>query len=206
MRHRGVSVTEVSKEELDLRAKTERHQGVLAQLDASEVNTVSVTDLLYRAESAGEDPLIVLLDGIQDPMNFGAILRSAFALGAHGVIIPKNRTARISPVVVRASAGAALHVAVAEVVNLKFAVEELKSNDIWVVATAAEGDPVDAVDVSGPLGVIIGGEAKGVRPHLAAICDHRVSIPQIPDFDSLNASVAAGILLYEAQRQRRGRT
>ncbi len=199
----GVPLREVPTAELDQRAGTDRHQGVLAHLDLNEVELADVSDLLARAEHRGEEPLIVLLDGIQDPMNFGAIVRSAHALGAHGVVIPKNRAAQVTPTVVRASAGAILHVAVARVVNLKHAVEDLREAGVRVVAAAAEGAPADTVDLSGGLGVIVGGEGKGVRPLLVSKCDATVSIPQLPDFDSLNASVAAGILLYEVQRQRR---
>lgn len=199
----GVPVAEVSKEELEARAGSDRHQGVVAQLDVEDVALVEVADLLFRAETRGEDPLIVLLDGIEDPMNLGAILRSAYALGAHGVVIPKNRTARITPAVIRASAGAALHLPVAQVVNVKHAVDELKAHEVLCVAAAAGGQPADETDLAGPLGLVVGGEARGVRPNLTSRCDAVISIPQIPEFDSLNASVAAGILLYEATRQRR---
>jgi len=199
----GVPVAEVSKEELEGRAGSDRHQGVVAQLDADEVSLVDVADLLFRAEARGEEPLIVLLDGIEDPMNLGAIMRSAFALGAHGVVIPKNRAAQISPTVIRASAGAALHLPVAQVVNVKHAVDELKAHDVVCVAAAAGGAPVDDYPLHGPLGLVVGGEARGVRPNLTSRCDAVLSIPQIPEFDSLNASVAAGILLYEVARQRR---
>lgn len=199
----NVPVTEVTKEELETRTGSDRHQGVVAQLDAEEVTLVDVADLLFRAEARGEDPLIVLLDGIEDPMNLGAIIRSAHALGAHGVVIPKNRAAQITPTVVRASAGAALHLPVAQVVNIKHAVDELKAHDVVCVAAAADGVPVDAQRMDGPLGLVVGGEARGVRANLTSRCDAVVSIPQRSEFDSLNASVAAGILLYEITRQRR---
>lgn len=202
----GVALAEVSKEELETRTGSDRHQGVVAQLDVDDVQTVEVSDLLFRAEAQGEDPLVVLLDGIEDPMNLGAIIRSAFAMGAHGVVIPKNRAAQITPTVVRASAGAALHLPVAQVVNVKHAVDELKAHDVVCVAAAAGGEPIDRVPLAGPLGLVVGGEARGVRANLAQRCDAVVSIPQIEAFDSLNASVAAGILLYEATRQRRAAT
>jgi 23S rRNA (guanosine2251-2'-O)-methyltransferase len=201
----GVPLAEVSKDELESRTGSDRHQGVVAQLDVDDVATVDVADLLFRAEAQGEDPLVVLLDGIEDPMNLGAIIRSAFAMGAHGVVIPKNRAAQITPTVVRASAGAALHLPVAQVVNVKHAVDELEAHDVFCAAAAAGGEAADAVDLGGPLGLVVGGEARGVRPNLAQRCDAVVSIPQIEAFDSLNASVAAGILLYEATRQRRNR-
>jgi len=199
----GVPWSEVSKEELEARAGSDRHQGVVAQLDTDDVELVDVVDLLFRAEARFEEPLLVLLDGIEDPMNLGAILRSAYALGAHGVVLPKNRAARVTPTVVRASAGAALHLPIAQVVNVKHALDELKHHDVVCVAAAAGGQAAEDVPLAGPLGLVVGGEARGVRPNLTSRCDFVVSIPQREGFDSLNASVAAGVLLYEIGRQRR---
>lgn len=198
----GVSVIRMSRRELDQRARTEKHQGVVAELDRDAAPEADVDSILDRAEAAGEAPLLLLLDGIQDPQNLGAIIRSAYALGAHGVVIPKNRAASVTPAVIRASAGAALHVPVARVVNLKHAIERLEQRDVWTAAAVMDGDPAPRVRLDGPLALVIGSEGDGVRPSLAERCDLRVSVPLANDFDSLNASVAAGILLYEAVRQR----
>ncbi len=198
-----IKVSEVPKEELNKRAGTDGHQGVLACLDTNEVEITDVESLLERAEAQGVPPLIVLLDGIQDPQNLGAIIRSAHALGAHGVVIPKDRSAQVTPAVVRASAGAALHLPIARVTNLKHALERLSLEDVWTAAAVLDGTPAEQARLDGPLAIVIGGEAKGVRPVLAKRCDMSITVPLSEGFDSLNASVAAGILLYEANRQRR---
>ena len=198
----GVEVRRVDRQELDRRAGTEKHQGVWAELDRSEIPTVDVDAMLDRAEAAGVPPLVVLLDGLQDPHNLGAILRTAHALGAHGVVIPKNRAVQVNATVVRASAGAALHVPVAQVTNLKHAVERLSERGVWTAAAVMDGVEARKARLDGPLGLVIGGEGGGVRPTLAERCDMRVSVRLARGFDSLNASVAAGMLLYEAVRQR----
>lgn len=197
----GVRVIKVSRKELSQRAKVDNHQGVLAEM-GSGAEEVDLDTILDRAEAAGEEPLVLLLDGIQDPQNLGAILRSAHAMGAHGVVIPKNRAVGITPAVIRASAGAALHLPVARVVNLKHALERLEARQIWTAAAVMDGDPAFRARLDGPLGLVIGGEGEGVRRSLAERCDMRVSVPLANNFDSLNASVAAGILLYETVRQR----
>lgn len=198
----GVAVHEVKKDELTRRCGSEGHQGVLAEIDPEELEAYDIDDIVDRAEETGEDPLVVLLDGIQDPHNLGAILRSVYALGAHGVVLPKNRSASITPAVVRASAGAALSVPVATVTNLKLAIDRLVERKIWTAAAVMEGTPAHQARLEGPLALVIGGEGAGVRPSLAEKCDFKVSIPLAHGFDSLNASVAAGILLWEVQRQR----
>jgi 23S rRNA (guanosine2251-2'-O)-methyltransferase len=198
----GIPVRESSKDDLTRWTGTEGHQGVVAQLDPVSLEADDVDVLIDDAVARGEDPLIVLLDGIQDPQNLGAILRSAYALGAHGVVIPKLRAAHVTPAVVRASAGAALMIKIVKVTNLKQAVERLVERGVWTAAAVLDGEPVHAVRLEGPLAVVIGGEATGVRPTLAEKCDYRVTIPLAREIDSLNASVAAGILLYEVARQR----
>jgi 23S rRNA (guanosine2251-2'-O)-methyltransferase len=145
---------------------------------------------------------VVLLDGIQDPQNLGAILRSVYALGAHGVVLPTQRAARVTAAVVRASAGAALVVPIAYVSNLKIALDRLVERGVWSAAAVMGGEPLHQAKLAGPLAIVIGGEGSGVRPSLAEKCDLRVGIPLSHGFDSLNASVAAGILLWEALRQR----
>ena len=201
-RRAGVLLVEAGRDELARRAKSDHHQGVIALLASDDAGPIEVDDLVDAAEAAGEAPLIVLLDGIQDPQNLGAILRSAYALGAHGAVLPKNRACAVTPAVVRASAGAALHLPVARVVNLKHALDRLRERGIWSAAAVMDGAAAASVRLDGPLALVIGGEGDGVRPTLAARCDDRVTIPMDAAFDSLNASVAAGILLYEARRQR----
>lgn len=198
----GVKVLRVERQELDRRAGTEKHQGVWAELDRNQVPTADVDGILDLAEAAGEQPLVILLDGLQDPHNLGAILRTAHALGAHGVVIPKDRAVQVTATVVRASAGAALHVPVARVTNLKHAVERLAERGVWTAAAVMDGAEARKTRLDGPLGLVIGGEGGGVRPSLADRCDMKVSIRLAHGFDSLNASVATGMLLYEAVRQR----
>lgn len=198
----GVSLMEAPREDLSRRARTDQHQGVIALLEPDDSGPVDVDTMVDAAEAEGVAPLIVLLDGIQDPQNLGAILRSAYALGAHGAVLPKNRACAVTPAVIRASAGAALHLRVARVVNLKHALDRLRERGVWSAAAVMDGTAASTVRLDGPLALVIGSEAEGVRPTLAARCDDRVSIPMDGDFDSLNASVAAGILLYEARRQR----
>lgn len=202
----GVKVVDTTKDALTKRAKTARHQGVMAVLEpeAPVVQDRDLESILAGAREQGEAPLVVLVDHVQDPHNLGAIIRSAWALGAHGVVVPKDRTAPISAAVVRVSAGAALHVPIARVVNLKRALDELGEAGVWSAAAVLDGEPADEARLDGPLALVVGAEDKGVAPTLAARCDLRLRIPLLRGFDSLNASVAAGILLYEIQRQRRG--
>ncbi len=197
-----IPVSELPREELDKRSGNASHQGVLARLNASEVPESSLEEMLLRAEEAQEEPLILLLDGIQDPGNLGAILRSAHALGAHGVVIPKNRSAPVNAGAVRASAGAALHIPVAKVANLKHVLPILKQAGVWVAAACMGGSEAASAPLTGPLALVIGAEDKGVRPSLAKQCDYQVSIPLSRGFDSLNAATAGAILLYEVRRQR----
>jgi 23S rRNA (guanosine2251-2'-O)-methyltransferase len=198
----GAAVLEVSKDDLSKRTGTANHQGVLAELDPKALDSIDVDLILDRAEELGEEPLVVLLDGIQDPQNLGAILRSVYALGAHGVVLPTQRAAKVTAAVVRASAGAALAVPIAYVTNLKIAIDRLVERQVWTAAAVMDGEPAHRARLEGPLALVIGGEGQGVRPTLAEKCDLRISIPLAHGFDSLNASVAAGILLWEAQRQR----
>lgn len=203
----GVRVIETSREELSRRVGHANHQGVVALLGGSvEPASRDVDDLLEYAKARGEPPLVLVLDHIQDPQNLGALIRSTFALGGHGVVIPKDRAARLTPAVIRASAGAALHLPVATVTNLKRALSELKDAGVWVAAAMLDGEPAYAARLDGPLALVIGSEEKGVSPSVAGDCDLRVSIPLSGGFDSLNASVAGGILLYEARRQRHARS
>lgn len=199
----GVSFRVVPRDALERLSGGQRHQGVIAELRSGRVEPVGLEDVIARA-GAAPAPLLILLDGIQDPGNLGAILRSAYALGAHGVVLPQDRSAGLGPAAIKASAGAALHVPVAKVVNLKHALEPLAAAGFWTAAAVMDGEPAPTVDFDRPLALVVGNEAKGVRPSLARRCDLRVSIPMAQTgFDSLNASVATGILLYEVERQRR---
>lgn len=202
-RAKGVRIETVSKDELNKRFGSDRHQGVIALVEPGSATLSEVEELVDIADARSEPPLILVLDGIQDPHNLGAIMRSAHALGAHGVVLPKNRSAQITAAVIKASAGAALHVPVARTTNIKLALDRLQPLGVWSAAAVAEGEPADRCRLDGPLALVIGSEGEGVKPTVARRCDHLVAIPQLAEFDSLNASVAAGILLYEVQRQRR---
>lgn len=199
----GVRIKRTGRRALGERLGHDRHQGLLAELEADEAPKWSLDSLLAEVLAKEGHPLLILADGIQDPHNLGAIIRSAYALGADGILLPKDRAVGITPGVVRASAGAALKMPVCELTNLKHALGALSEAQIWTAAAVLDGDAVDAVDLNRPLALVIGSEHRGVKPSLAKRMDMRLSIPLARDFDSLNASVAAGILLYEIDRQRR---
>ena len=198
----GIAVRETDKETLSQRAKSPRHQGVLAEIKSVSFKERDLRDLESILEKQDE-PLVLMLDGIQDTGNLGAIIRSAYALGAHAVVLPQDRSASITSATIRASAGAALLMPIVRVVNLKHAMDPLIQRGVWTAAAVMDGTPADEVNLTGGLAVVIGSESKGVRPSLAKRCDHQLSIPMLGSFDSLNASVASGILLYEVSRQRR---
>ena len=177
------------------------HQGMVAI--TGEFAYATVDDILEAAARAGEAPLVVLLDGITDPHNLGAIVRSAEVLGAHGVVIPEHRAAPVTPAAVKASAGATERVRIAKVLNLLRAIDRLREKGVRVLgAGAAQGDRLDAADLKGPTGLVVGAEGKGMREAVARRCDGLFHIPQRGAVSSLNASVAAAIALYEASRQR----
>jgi 23S rRNA (guanosine2251-2'-O)-methyltransferase len=194
-------VDRATRDQLASMAEGGVHQGVVAELRAFEY--AELEDLLEGAQKSGKPALICVLDGIQDPHNLGAILRSAHAMGSHGVVIPKDRAAAITGVVSKASAGAVEHVPVARVVNVSRALEQLKEAGLWVAAADPEGDqPIWDARLDGPLALVIGAEGKGVRDGVLGHCDFRLQIPMIGKVASLNASVSAAILLYEVARQR----
>lgn len=197
----GTAVTFMTKERLDQLSPSGRHQGVIAQVSAYSYGTVD--EMLARAEEAGEPPFLVLLDGIEDPHNLGAIIRTACQAGAHGVIITKHRAVGLTSTVVRASAGALNYVPVAKVTNLKQTIEELKTRGIWFVCADMGGTPMYDLDLKGPIGLVIGNEGNGVNRIVREACDMTATIPMTGRIDSLNASVAAGVLMYEIVRQRR---
>ncbi|MDO5302015.1 MAG: 23S rRNA (guanosine(2251)-2'-O)-methyltransferase RlmB [Tissierellia bacterium] len=196
----GIEVKEREKGRLDEMTGGANHQGVVAYTSDFEYSEVS--DILAQARAKGEDPFLLLLEHITDPHNLGAIIRSAKALGAHGVIIPKNRSARVNGTVFKTSAGAVDQLPVARVTNLKRVVEELKGENIWIYGAEMGGGPAYGQNLTGPIALVIGSEDKGISESMAKHLDGRVAIP-MAGFDSLNASCAASILLYEVLRQRR---
>ena len=192
----------VTKERLNQMSETGKHQGVIAYAAAYEY--AQVEDILNLAKQKGEPPFVLLLDNIEDPHNLGAIIRTANLAGAHGVIIPKNRAAGLTAAVVRASAGALNYTPVAKVTNLAKTMEDLKKQGLWFVCGDMDGTPMYKLDLKGPIGLVIGSEGEGVGRIVKKACDFVASIPMKGDIDSLNASVAAGILAYEIVRQRMG--
>ena len=198
---RKVQVTFVTKERMHQLSETGKHQGVLGYVAACEY--ASVEEILEKAKEKGEAPFIVLLDGIEDPYNLGAIIRTANQAGAHGVIIPKNRACGLTPTVARTSAGALAYTPVARVTNLVRTMEDLKKEGLWFACADMEGEEMYRTNLSGPMGLVIGSEGNGVSRLVKEACDYKAAIPMAGDIDSLNASVAAGILMYEIVRQRR---
>jgi 23S rRNA (guanosine2251-2'-O)-methyltransferase len=200
-RERGAKVRTAPRPRLDRLAGGAGHQGVVAVV--SDYRYREVEDLLAAARAAGEPPLLVVLDGVEDPQNLGAVVRSAHALGAHGVVVPRDRAAGVTPAAAKASAGAVEHCAVARVANLARAIEELKEQGVWSVAAVPNAErELRQVDLAGPTALVVGGEGRGIRPLVRRTCDHAARIPMVGRVGSLNASVAAAIALYEAARQR----
>lgn len=193
-------ITFVPKERLDQMSETGKHQGVIAYAAAYEY--AQVEDMLKAAEEKGEPPFLILLDGIEDPHNLGAIIRTANLAGAHGVIIPKRRAAGLTAVVAKTSAGALNYTPVAKVTNLSATIEELKEKGLWFVCADMGGESMYRLNLKGPIGLVIGNEGEGVSRLVREKCDMIASIPMKGDIDSLNASVAAGVLAYEIVRQR----
>ena len=190
----------VEKERLDQMSQSGKHQGVIAQAAAYEY--AEVEDILAAAEAKGEAPFLLILDGIEDPHNLGAIIRTANQAGAHGIIIPKRRAVGLTAVVARTSAGAINYTPVAKVTNLVRTMEDLKKRGIWFVCADMDGDVMYNVDMTGPIGLVIGNEGSGVSRLVKEACDYTAQVPMKGDVDSLNASVAAGVLAYEIVRQR----
>ncbi len=181
----------------------EHHQGVVAIAAAYEY--AEVEDLFKKAEEKGEDPFFILLDGIEDPHNLGAIIRTVNLAGAHGVIIPKHRAAGLTPTVAKTSAGAIHYTPVAKVTNLAKTMEELKERGMWFVCADMDGEVMYRQNLTGPIGLVIGNEGSGVSRLVKEKCDFIASIPMKGNIDSLNASVAAGVLAFEIVRQRMGK-
>lgn len=200
-RERGIPVSDADRRKLDAMSLTHAHQGVIAIAALREY--CSVGDILAIAEERGEDPFILVCDELSDPHNLGAVIRTAHCAGVHGVIIPKRRSAGLTSIVDKTSAGAVEHMAVARVANLTSALKELKEKGLWIYGTAAEGaSRLWETDLRGPVCVVIGSEGEGMSRLVSECCDFLVSIPMHGKVSSLNASAAAAVLIYEALRQR----
>ncbi len=202
-RRQDVMIRYVTKERLDQMSQTGKHQGVIAS--AAAYAYAEVEDMLALAGEKGEPPFLFLLDNIEDPHNLGAIVRTANLAGAHGVIIPKNHAAGLTATVARTSAGALNYTPVARVTNMARTIKELKEQGIWFVCADMDGTPMYDLNLTGPIGLVIGNEGEGVSRLVKESCDMTASIPMRGDIDSLNASVAAGVLAYEIVRQRIGK-
>lgn len=196
-------VSFVKKERLDQMSTTGKHQGVIAYAAAYEYAEVS--DLLAIAREKNEPPFLIILDGIEDPHNLGAIIRSANLAGAHGVIIPKRRAVGLTATVAKTSAGALNYTPVAKVTNIVQTMEDLKKEGLWFVCADMDGEVMYRQNLTGPIGLVIGNEGEGVSRLVREKCDFITSIPMKGDIDSLNASVAAGVLMFEIVRQRLGK-
>ena len=200
-RDRGVVVVECDRRKLDFMSRTHAHQGVIAMAAVREY--AEVEDILAAAREKGEAPLIVVCDELSDPHNLGAVIRTAECAGAHGVIIPKRRSAGLTAVVAKTSAGAVSYLPVARVPNLTALLKDLKAQGLWVYGTAAEGSaPLYQADLTGPAVIVIGSEGEGMSRLVREQCDFLLSIPMRGQVNSLNASAAAAVVLYEAVRQR----
>lgn len=199
-REKSVVVQKVARTRLDQIYPA--HQGMIAYVAQAEYHTVE--EMLQAAKEAGEDPFLVVLDGVTDPHNLGAVIRSAECAGAHGVIIPERRACGLTPVAAKSAAGSLAYMKVARVPNLNRTLDELKEAGVWTVAAALEGEDAFTADLTGPIAIVVGSEGEGISRLTLEKCDRRVTLPMKGHIDSLNASVAAGILLYEVMRARAG--
>jgi len=198
---RGVKLLEVDRNELGEISGTTKHQGVLAFV--SDFNPAGIEDILAVSKAKSQPAFVSLLDGIEDPHNLGAIIRSADGAGADGIVLPKNRSARITGTVAKTSAGALVHMKVASVTNLARTIDELKDEDIWFVGADQDSEQnYTEIDLTGPIGIVVGAEGKGMHRLIKEKCDFLVKIPMFGKVNSLNASVAAALLFFEVRRQR----
>jgi len=201
-RQRGAKVRTAPRQKLDRLAGTDRHQGVVATV-SGDFRYAELADLVERAAVAGAPPLVVVLDGVEDPHNLGAIIRSAHALGGHGLVIPRDRAVGVTPVVAKTSAGAVERCPVARVVNVAQALEQLKEAGVWSVALAQDAErSLSDLDLTGPTALVLGSEGEGLRPLVRRTCDFEAKIPMPGDLESLSVSASAAIAMYEASRQR----
>ncbi|NMB34108.1 MAG: 23S rRNA (guanosine(2251)-2'-O)-methyltransferase RlmB [Clostridium sp.] len=202
-RQRGIVIQEVDKVSMDRNSVTHAHQGIIAYVSPKDY--VEVDDILENAKSKGENPFIIVLDGITDAYNLGSILRTSEAAGAHGIIIPKRRAIGLNAAVSKASAGAIEYVPVARVTNISQTIEYLKNKNIWVIGTGTSGGkPFYHSDLKGAVALVIGSEGRGMGRLVAQKCDYVVNIPMAGEITSLNAAVAGSIIMYEIVRQRKG--
>ena len=199
-KQQGIVIKEVNPKKLDYMCGSTNHQGIAAIAAVKEYSTVE--DILSYAEEKGEEPFLIILDELEDPHNLGAIIRTAECVGAHGVIISQRRSAGLTFAAGQASAGAVEYVRVARVVNIPNTIEQLKKKGVWVYAADMDGSLYTSTDLSGAVAIVIGNEGKGVSPLVRKKCDAVVSLPMTGKINSLNASVAAGVLAYEVRRQR----
>ncbi|WP_426348279.1 23S rRNA (guanosine(2251)-2'-O)-methyltransferase RlmB [Alloiococcus sp. CFN-8] len=199
-KEKGIVIKEVDRKKLDMLSETRAHQGVIAKV--TPYKYVQLEDILKKAEDKGEKPFIIVLDEIEDPHNLGSIIRTAELSGAHGIIIPKRRNVGLTPVVYKAAAGALEHMLVAKVTNINAAIETLKDNNVWVYGAHMEGESCITADLSGAVALVIGSEGKGISKLTKEKCDKLIKIPMVGEINSLNASVAAGIIMYEVMKTR----
>ena len=199
-REAGIVVNFVSKDKLNELSESHHHQGVIAL--AAAFTYSSIADMLSAAREKGEAPFLILLDGIEDPHNLGAIIRTAEVAGAHGVIIPKRRSSGLTATVMKASAGALNYMPVARVTNLKAVMDDLKKEGLWFVCADMDGQTMYDMNLTGPIGLVVGNEGSGVSRLIRESCDMTASVPMFGRINSLNASVAGGVLMYEIVRQR----
>lgn len=197
---KGIVIKEVDSKKLDYMSGTQVHQGIAAIAAVKEYSTVE--DILNTAKERGEDPFIIILDELEDPHNLGAVIRTAECVGAHGVIISQRRSAGLTYSAGKASAGAVEYMNVARVVNIPNTIDMLKEKGIWVYGADMDGQLYTKTDLTGPVAIVIGNEGKGIGPLVAKKCDAVISLPMKGKINSLNASVAAGVLAYEVVRQR----
>ena len=197
---RKIPVSYIDPRAMEQLAGGGNHQGVAAQI--TDFEYCSVDDIIALAEERGEKLLIVLLDGITDPHNLGAIIRSAECFGAHGIVIPKHRSVSVNDTVVKVASGATEHMLVAKVTNINDTIRELKERNVWVYACAFDGKPPKCADFKDNTAIVVGSEGDGIKRLTKELCDVTVTIPEFGKINSLNASVAAGVVLYEAARQR----
>lgn len=202
-RERGLLIQYVDRVALDRLTQSHAHQGIAAYVSA--YSYCEISDILQRAKDRGEAPFVILLDGLEDPHNLGAIMRTADAVGAHGIVIPNRRAVGLTETVAKASAGAIEYIPVARVANMTAAIDELKKEGLWIGACDMDGQEYYQAELSGPLGLVVGSEGQGVSRLVRENCDFILSIPMVGRISSLNASNAAAILMYEVFRQRTGK-
>lgn len=204
-RKKGIVVSFLEKSRLDQMSLTRNHQGVIA--DVAPYAYVEVQDILQKAKEKAQPPFILILDGITDPNNLGSMIRTAECAGVHGIILPKRRSASLSPVVAKVAAGAAEHIPIARVTNLSRTIEELKEAGVWIIGTDVGGDTLyDRFDYQGPLAIVIGSEGEGISRLVRESCDVLLRIPMYGEINSLNAAVACGLIVFRAAAERSGRS